>query len=336
MRIVKYILLLILLVLVAFLVYLSTQEDNLSVTKSKIFKIEKSTLFQYVNDYQNWESFLNLDKKNLQFKYPQNTIGQGSSLLWQNSSGSGIFETTFLKENDSIAQKVSWNDNIWDAYITFKDTVGGTKVTWNSTAKLDFIGKLKSIFSGGFENNLASNFENNLVALGNALNKEILNYSIDIEGIVNISHQKYLKRKGESTHAGFYTVLQESMPLLTNFVQENKIKTNKERFVIFNKHDIAENKVDYSIATTLTEIIYTTPDSEFIIDSIQPHQALKIILRGDYAHSKEAWDKGYKYLKKNNLEQNYNGAFREVYIKNRNDVKQPSQWITEIYIPIQQ
>ncbi|UPQ79104.1 GyrI-like domain-containing protein [Flavobacterium azooxidireducens] len=336
MRILKYILLLILLILLAFSVYLSTKEGNFSVTKSKVINIEKSTLFQYVNDYQNWESFLNLNEKNLKASYPNNTVGVGGSFNWTGSNGNGSVETTFLKENDSIAQKVSWNGVTSDAFITFKDTVGGTKVTWNSSGKLDFMGKVESFFSSGFEKKLGSDFENNLIALEKVLSKEISTYSIDLDGIVEVSHQKYLKRKGESTISGFYTALQESMPLLYNFVQENKIKTNKQKFVVFDKYDVANDKVEFSIASTLMEIIYTTPESEFTVDSIMPHQALKITLKGDYSHSKEAWDKGFDYLKKNNLEQNYNGTFREVYVKNNTEVKQPSQWLTEIYIPVKQ
>lgn len=336
MRILKYILLLVLLILLAFSVYLSTKEGDFSVTKSKVINIDKSTLFQYVNDYQNWESFYGLNEKHIKVNYSENTVGLGSSFNWTGSNEKGSVETIYLKENDSIVQKITRNDENSSAYITFKDTVGGTKVTWNSTGKLNFMGKLESFFSGGLEKKLNSDFENNLIALEKVLIKEISIYSIDLEGIVEVSHQKYLKRKGESKISDFYTVLQKTMPLIYNFVQENDIKTNKQKFVVFDTYDVTKNKVEFSIATTLKEIIYTTPESEFTVDSIMPHQALKISLKGDYSHSKEAWDKGLDYLKKNNLEQNYSGTFREVYVKNNTDVKQPSQWLTEIYIPVKQ
>ena len=336
MRILKYILLLILLILLAFSVYLSTKEGHFSVTKTKVINVEKSTLFHYLNDYQNWESFLNLNEKNLKVNYSDKTVGVNGSFNWSSSSGNGSVETIYLKENDSIAQKVFWNNVTSDAYITFKDTVGGTKVTWNSSGKLNFMAKLESFFSNEFETKLGTNLENNLIALEKILRQEISNYTIDLDGIVDVSQQNYLKRSDQSTISGYYSILQESIPLLHNFVQENNIKTTKQTFAIFDTYDVKKNKVLFSIATTLKEIIYTTPDSEFTIDSIMPHQALKIRLKGDYSNSKEAWDKGFDYLKKNNLEQNYNGAFREVYVKNRTHVKQPSQWLTEIYIPIKQ
>ncbi|RXR32646.1 transcriptional regulator [Flavobacterium piscinae] len=336
MKILKYILLLILLILIAFTVYLSTQNGLFSVTKSKVINIEKSALFQYVNDYQNWESFCGLDEEELKISYPKSTIGVGGSFSWTGKDGEGSVKTIYLKENDSIAQKVNWNGESGDAYITFKDTIGGTKVTMNSSGELDFMGKLQSLFYGGFEKKLSTDFENKLASLDKVLRKEISTYSIDLNGIVEVLPQIYLKRKGESKVTDFYSVLQKSLPLLHNFVTENNIKTNNQKFVIFDTYDVAKNKTVFSIATPLKEIIYTTPESEFTVDSIPSHQALKIVLKGDYSHSKEAWDKGFDFLKKNNLDQNFDGAFREVYVKNRADVKQPSQWLTEIYIPIKQ
>lgn len=335
MRILKYIVLLVLLILLAFTVYVWTKKEAYSVTRSKVINLDKTALFHFVNDYQNWESFYQAGP-DAKVSYPDNSVGTGSSFHWSGSGGNGYIKTIYLKENDSIAQKISRDGKLSSAYITFKDTVGGTRITWNSSGELDFMGKLKSVFSGGFEQKLGSDFDKILTELTKVLDKEITTYSIDIAGIVDVAHQKYIRRKEESKISDFYTVLQKTMPLLVDFVAENNIKTNKQKFVVFDNYDTAKNNVTFSIATTLTENIYTTPESEFTVDSIQPHQALKIILKGDYSHSKKAWDKGFDYLKKNNLEQNRNGAFREVYLKSRNEVKQPSQWLTEMYIPVKQ
>jgi effector-binding domain-containing protein len=336
MKILKYILLLILLVVLAFVVYLTTQEGLFSVTKSKVININKASLFHYVSDYQNWYSFYNSNDTNLAVNVSKNAIGIGSTFSWNGTNDKGVIKTVYLKENDSIAQKVSWNGIDSNAYITFKDTVGGTKVTWSSSGKMNFIEKLKSSLFTEFEDKIGFDYENKLTTLEKILVKEISTYSIDLKGIVDVPHQKFIKYNGESTISDFYSVLQKKMPILQNFIEDNNIKTNHQMFVVFDTYDVAKNKVKYSIASVLQEIIYTTPESEFTVDSIQPHQALKISLKGDYSHRKEAWDKGYDYLKKNNFEQNYSGTFREVYVKNRSDVKQPSQWVTEIYIPVKQ
>lgn len=64
------------------------------------------------------------------------------------------------------------------------------------------------------------------------------------------------------------------------------------------------------------------------------YSALKTTLTGDYSHSQKVWKKGYEYLMKNKLERNTTLQIIEVYTKNSLDVKAPSKWITETYIPI--
>ena len=61
---------------------------------------------------------------------------------------------------------------------------------------------------------------------------------------------------------------------------------------------------------------------------------LKTTLTGDYSHSKEAWAKAKKYIADNGLKENFAGSYTEVYVKTIDDIKQPSKWITEIYIPV--
>lgn len=336
MRILKYVILLLALVLLAFTVYVSTKDGDFNVTRSRTINLDKSTLFQYVNDYKNWEDFCGWKDENTKMTttFQKNTVGVGASMSWEGNNEKGSMETIYLKENDSIAQKVVWNGNESDANITFKDTDSGTKVTWNSSGKLNFLGKLTSLFSGGIENSLGSTFDKRLENIEKVLSNEIKIYAISVDGVVVVTHQKYLKRKSESSIPEFYTSLQKAMPLLINFINNNGIKSNGSPFVIFDTYDIPNNKVKFSVATPLQEIIYTTPESEFTIDSIQPHQALKITLKGDYSHSKEAWDKGFEYIQKNNLEENSLGSYREIYKKSRREVKYPSQWITEIYIPV--
>ena len=49
---------------------------------------------------------------------------------------------------------------------------------------------------------------------------------------------------------------------------------------------------------------------------------------------KEAKNKAIAYLQKNNLRPNNSKETIEVYSKTKIDIKNPSKWITELYIPI--
>ena len=63
MRILKYLILLIILIAIAITVFIGTSDGTFSVKKDYTVSLPKSTLFHYVNDYQNWEEWLELPEK---------------------------------------------------------------------------------------------------------------------------------------------------------------------------------------------------------------------------------------------------------------------------------
>ena len=63
MRILKYIFLLVLLAFIGITVYVTTQNGDFKVSRSSVIKIQKNTLFDYVNDLRNWETFGSWMKK---------------------------------------------------------------------------------------------------------------------------------------------------------------------------------------------------------------------------------------------------------------------------------
>ncbi len=80
MRILKYIFLLVLLTSVGITVYVATQKGDFEISRSSIIKTPRSTVFDYVNDYKNWETFGSWMQKDssLKFSYGEKTIGAGA------------------------------------------------------------------------------------------------------------------------------------------------------------------------------------------------------------------------------------------------------------------
>ena len=84
MRILKYIFLLLLLAFIALAVFVATQKGEYEIVRSKIIKSPKSTVYNYVNDYRNWENWV-ASKENdpeMSFTYPEKTTGIGGSYYW--------------------------------------------------------------------------------------------------------------------------------------------------------------------------------------------------------------------------------------------------------------
>ena len=336
MRILKYIFLLILLAFVGITVFVATQKGTFEVSKSSIVKTPRSTVFDYVNDYKNWETFGSWMQKDseIKFNYEAKTIGYGAKCAWKNGSDDGNIKTVFVKENDSIAQKVNFNGTTAEISWTFKDTVGGTKVTVHSKGKMDLIAKISSFFKGGMTSILGDVYEKSLRNLDKTLNYEMKTYSIKVNGIVQRASGFCLKQTVSCHIKSVSKNIKIIMPNMVRFFKKNKIIMAGKPFVMYDRYDVLNDIATISVCIPVEKEIFISPESDVSSGKIIAFTCLKTTLTGDYSHSKEAWAKAKQYIADNGLKENLAGNYTEVYVKTIDDVKQPSKWVTEIYIPV--
>ncbi len=336
MRILKYIFLLIILAFVGITVYVATQKGDFEITKSSIVKTSRATVFDYVNDYKNWETFGSWMQKDsgIEFNYGAKTIGYGAKSSWDNGSDEGDIKTVFVKENDSIAQKANFNGTTSLISWKFKDTVGGTKITLHSKGKMDLMTKVTSFFKGGITSILGDVYEKSLRNLDKTLHYEMKTYSIKINGIVQRPSGFCLKQTVSCHIRSVPKNVKIMMGRMVHFFKKNKIRMTGKPFVSYDKYNVAGDFATISVCIPVAELISISPGSDISSGEIIAFTCLKTTLTGDYSHSKEAWAKAQKYIVDNGFKQNFAGSYTEVYVKTIDDIKQPSKWITEIYIPV--
>ena len=105
-------------------------------------------------------------------------------------------------------------------------------------------------------------------------------------------------------------------------------------FVNYDKYDVTGDFATISVCIPVSQQVFISDGSDVGSGEIIAFTCLKTTLTGDYSHSKEAWSKAKKYIADNGLKENFAGNYTEVYVKTIDDIKQPSKWITEIYIPV--
>ena len=165
MRILKYIFLLLLLSVVALSIFIATQKGDFKVERSKVINSPKEVVFNYVNDLKNWSDFgsWTLSDPETSYTYPANTVGRGGSYSWESKDGDGKIATLYVKANDSIAQKMNFNGSDSKVAWKFKDTIGGTKVTWSTEGKMSFTMKIYAALNGGVNRVIGSLYEKSFV-----------------------------------------------------------------------------------------------------------------------------------------------------------------------------
>ena len=216
----------------ALTIYIATQKGNFTVKSSKVINSPKATVFTYVNDYKNWQKFSSwiASDKNMKLSYSPTTTGNGSSLTWEGSNDIGNIQTLYTKGNDSIVQKMEFNGTSSDVFWSFKDTVGGTKVTWKSVGKMDFMLKVNSFFNGGTQNTLSKVYDKCLANLDKTLDFENTTFSVKINGIVKKLETFYLRQSFTSKISDITRNANVVFPKIITFCKQNNITLERKTF----------------------------------------------------------------------------------------------------------
>jgi effector-binding domain-containing protein len=336
MRIIKYIFLLLLLSLVALSIFIATQKGGFNVERSKIINSPRPTVYNFVNDYKNWEDFgsWTVEDPEIKISYPQKTIGKGASYSWDGKEGDGQMRTLFVKENDSISQKMNYNGTLATVSWSFKDTTGGTKVSWRSSGKMSFFFKIYAALNGGVDKVIGTIYEQSLANLDKVLDYEINTFSIKVNGIVKKPQIFYLRKTFTSEISKISKNFKIGIPLIEAFCKTNNVEISGKPFVIYHTYDLEKELAKISICIPIKNEILISAGSDILSGKLEAFEGVKTTVIGDMSHKKKGYEKTIQYLNKNQLAANPIFSHIEIYSNAKANIKRPSKWTTEIYIPV--
>lgn len=330
MKILKYIILLLLLVAIAGFVFIATQPSDYSIKKTKEIAISKDVVFNFVSDFTNWNYWNPF--------YSQTSVETISENLkiytLSNAKQSVVYETLNSYATDSIQQKFKLNNEIQDLVWKFQSTTKGTLITYEARGHLTLKEKIFSFLYGGAQNYLGEEFEKSLVNIERYLVKELNTYKITINGIVTQPESLFIAKKDSSSIKDFTVNFKNHFPSILSFAKENNLTYKEYPFILFDKWDSINNTTKYKAGLFVQEEIITSEGSDISGGILPEYKAVKVTLIGNHLHNKKAWDEAFRYMSKNKLTEDLTGNYLEIYKVYNATEKQPSKWVTEIYIPI--
>ena len=336
MRILKYFVLLILLSLVAAVVFVATQKGTYTIKKTQFIKSPRNIVYNYVSELRNWENFGSWFPKDSSsnFVFPGATSGKGAQFSWSNPNDEGTIKTIFAIENDSLAQLMNFNGTDSKISWKFKDSIGGTKVTWASKGRMSFVFKMKAVMQGGMESLIGSMFEESLANLDHTLDYEINTFKIIPNGLVVKSGTTYLQQTILSSFENESKNRRIMLSKMLFFFKKNKIAMHGKPFVIYHTYDQGKKQTRFSVCIPINQEIHTSANSDITFGKFESFKAIKVTLNGDHSHRKQAWDKASEVLKQSNFDRGTQFQLLEVLHQSMTEVKSPSKWVTHFYIPV--
>lgn len=180
MKILKYVLLLLLVVVVAGAIYVATRPNSFEVSRSKVIKAPPAVVFNNVSDFKNWEAWNPWMEKDTTIKatYPEQTSGIGGSYSWTSEeSGGGKMTNLEMVANKSLTQELKFDD--FDASTVtwnLEEVEDGTNVTWTMKGdNMGFMFKAIVAISGGMDNMVGDDYAKGLENLDKVITEQMKN-----------------------------------------------------------------------------------------------------------------------------------------------------------------
>ena len=335
MRILKYIFLLILLVAIASTVFIATQKGDYEVTRSRIVNASEVIVFNYVSDYGNWPQWMIFEDGKVDYTFPTYSGENTNAFKWNGSESSGEVQTISKSGTDTITQKMIYDGVASKVKWTFKDTVGGTKVTVTSKGKMNFMSKFRALKNGTADKFVGSFYENSLASLDKTLKHELKTFKVEVQGTVVKSGKYFIQQTIVSKNSKIINNSRIMRARLEAFAKENSIAADGQPFILYHYNDALKNTTKFSVCYPVKNEIFISPGSDMSAGRYDAFRAIKATLTGNYTHLDEAWLKTIQYLNSNKLTQKGTLPRLELYKIGKEKFSSPTQWVTELYLPIE-
>ncbi len=346
MKILKYLLFLILIVLIGGAIYFGTQDGVFDVADSKIINAPAEVVYDNVKDYKNWKTWgpwMELDP-NVKVNYAEKTEGEGASYSWDSDHtevGTGSMQTTKVIPNKEIEQKITFNtpigDSKSDVYWRFDptETPGQTKVTWGMRGEQTFMEKVFMAFQkDDMETGISNMFQKGLSNLETVVLEEMKKFTINVDGVTQFGGGYYMYVTTASKMNEVGSKMGSMMEQVSRYMQDNNLPITGMPFTLYNDIDDLNGTVIFSACVPVKERVITPSGSPALCGYMEPVTALKTTLKGNYENLPATYSKATQYMTANKLEMLSNGKMFQVYITDPGMVPNPANWITEIYHPL--
>jgi len=239
--------------------------------------------------------------------------------------------------NQLITFKTPLGESSSDVYWTFEPTENGeqTNVTWGMKGEFSLMEKVFMAFnSEPFEETMQTMYANGLEKLEQTTKSSMEEYTVTFDGISEYGGGYYMYVTASTTQAGLSSKMAPMLGKVANYMKTNSIAHSGMPFTIYNYVDAAAGTMIFSTAIPVKERIIVTAQSDVLCGYMPPLTAVKTTLMGNYNYLDKAYERGLQYIQEKGLTIDPQHPMFEIYVSDPGNIPNPSNWQTQVYIPI--
>lgn len=340
MKVIKYLIYLILLLVIGGAILISTDKGKYKVTREIILNAPDKMVYDAFKDWKHWESW----HKRWTEDKTTSLDSQNDKLVW--ASNNQMYE----KGEAEFTKKIPYKTLEFDTEI--KTNLGtmsqhnkinlnatgelSTEVQWESENTLSFWQKVAVRFGKGdkYINSETDLFVSSLFELDMMLVNKMNEHNSEVLGLTVLPKRNYIHTATASTKENFIATARKKIDQLYAYTDEYGIPIKGAPIVIIHKRENNDRNYLFSAALPLIDGYELKLDNpEIVIGEFESQSVLKTILNGNYNYWEATLELGMEYLKVQHLEYSLEEGIILEWTNYKELPVNPAEWITELFIP---
>ncbi|HSP12552.1 MAG TPA: GyrI-like domain-containing protein [Salegentibacter sp.] len=342
MKILKYLLFLLLIIIIAGSIYIATKDGDYHIEETQVIPAPIEVVYNEVNEYQNWPNWepWSQEAGDMVVEYDEKTRGKNAGYSWSSENmGNGSIRTLDSKPFSGIDQKISFDTPFGtsssDIYWKFDQVEDSTQVTWGMKGTQGFMEKLAFSFqSETLSGMMRPKFQEGLQNLENSVLKKMEEFSINLDGVIQHGGGYYMYTTTASRLSQVNDRMQKMIADVRTYMEQNNIEISGKPFTLYNEIDETAGTAIFSAGFYTPSQVVTPNDSRILNGNLPNQKVLRATLKGDYKNLPDAWNTAFDYIEENGMELNEEEHIFEVYITGPDSNPNPAEWVTQIHFPV--
>ncbi len=340
MKALKYLFILLLVAIIATAVYFSLQDGSYSIESSKVIEAPPSLVYNQLADFENWDHWNSYTQQsNVNVALNEQTAGVDANLTFSDEDGDGSIAIARLDPNKALDLLLTYDHSLGKSTTQLEAQLvqveNGTRLSISAMGEKGLMEKVGSAILGtDYEGALQSTLDESMNKLNAFLQAEMQKYTINVDGRIDLSGGYYLYMSSSSSLENLSSLQSQMLQSIHSFMDANGLESFGADRVLYEKFDETAKNAIFSVAVPVQERVLMADDSRILTGFMEPQPAIKVTLKGSYKNLREAWKKGEQYIAANGMIRSDQPAF-EIYKSDSYKIKNPADYITEIYLPIQ-
>ena len=305
---------------------------KIEVTKSITINAAPDAIFEEVNDlerYASWQYWNTLDPE-MKITYGEIKAGKGASYTWDGpNTGKGKMLIAESEPNKSVHLDLSFTENgVAKASYTLEQQGAETQLTANfvNDNGINPIGRWIGVF---IKPEIEKSFDYGLEKIKNiAEAKPKFSVTISEEKVTPVNYISLSHTMSPKDPNAISAQTSKMFGELYGAVAKAKVEMTGPPFCMYPSY--SEESMEMICAVPVPADAKLP--AKYILAQTSGGDAVKAIHKGAYKTLKDTYDQLDQYIAYKRLK--ISGAPWEVYITDPEEVKDTTQWITEVYYPV--